>query len=134
MLRKSGIRDDGRWTGRERSHCLYFSCSGLKQSEPGSTRRRLCAPSSSCTGRGLFTGVWLKQYLYLRFDELIHKQSVGACHNHGLVDIYTRMRLQRLEAGQSASGLRGPHSAGGLRDVQAADISRQDLRHLLRHP
>ena len=72
--------------------------------------------------------------IYICCDELIHKQSVGACHNHGLVDIYTRMRLQRLEAGQSASGLRGPHPAGGLRDVQAADISRQDLRHLLRHP
>ena len=26
-----------------------------------------------------------------RCDELIHKQSVEACHNHGLVDIYTRI-------------------------------------------
>ena len=48
--------------------------------------------------------------------------------------LHTNIRLQRLEAGQSASGLRGPHPPGGLRDVQAADISRQDLRHLLRHP
>ena len=113
--------------------------SGLKRSVRGSIQRKLFVLSSSCTGRGLFTGMWCQCRGFNYFCGWSHTQT----NCHFFQQFYTQnfwpvrflcnklkkqsskllKYFQRFKAGQSASGLRGSYQTCWLWYVQTPNIS-----------